>query len=212
MLPNDLMGPWRVLVFLLCAVSPAAAGRQWRALGQRPDEQTGAWAPHGMQLTQQASSCPNAGFAAFSLLAGFVVLGEPGRAELPSVLATCLGLGPCQFQAGAMTACSAQTQARTSPSAAEGRRCAAGARSVVACGGTAVSVALVEAALRGQCKEDQQASSALCLGTLIEQRLYAAILAGNCTEQCTAAAALPLVATAGTSGCTSVQMSFPVPR
>ena len=60
-------------------------------------EQTGARAPHGMQLTQQASSCPNADSAAFSLLAGFVVLGEPGRADLPSVLATCLGLGPCQF-------------------------------------------------------------------------------------------------------------------
>ena len=201
------MGLWHHLALLLLVSGHAVCGRQWRSPRQRADAGT-----HGRLLKQQSASCPHEDASAFKLSTTFVVLGVASEANVPSVLATCLGLGRCQYQAGGVAACSTRTQARSVPAAPDGPRCAAGARSVLACGGAAVSPALAQAAQRGQCAEDVGGRAALCLGVLLQRELYKAIRAGNCTEQCTASAHLPLVASAGAAPCTSVQMSLPVAR
>ena len=211
-MPNGLMGLWHHLALLLLVSGHAACGRQWRTPGQRCGESGVSLAPHGRLLKQQSASCPRMDASAFNLSTAFVVLGKAEQASLPGVLATCLGLGRCQYQAGGVAACSARTQARSVAAAPDGRQCAAGARKALACGGAVVSPALAQAAQRGQCEEDASGRAALCLGVLLQRELYTAIRAGNCTERCTAGADVPLVAFAGATSCTIVQLSFPAAR
>lgn len=212
LVPNGLMGLWHHLALLLLVSGHAACGRQWRAPGQHVDASSVSLAPHGRLLKQQSTSCPRVDASAFNLSTAFVVLGQAEQASLPGVLATCLGLGRCQYQAGGVAACSIRTQARSVPATPEGRQCAAGTRKTLACGGAVVSPALAQAAQRGQCEEDAGGRAALCLGVLLQRELYTAVRAGNCTEQCTAGADVPLVAFAGATPCTSVQLSFPAAR
>ena len=211
-MPNGLMGLWLHLALLLLVSGHTACGRQWRAPEQRGGASSVSLAPHGRLLIQQSASCPRTDASAFNLSTAFVVLGKAEQASLPGVLATCLGLGRCQYQAGGVAACSVRTQARSVPATPDGRQCAAGARKALACGGAVVSPALAQAAQRGQCEEDAGGRATLCLGVLLQPELYAAIREGNCTEQCTAGADVPTVAFAGATPCTSVQLSFPAAR
>ena len=206
------MGLWHHLALLLVVSGHTVCGRRWHALGQRSDASGVSLAPHGRLLKQHSTSCPNADVSAFNLSTAFVVLGDAERAGLPGVLATCLGLGRCQYRAGGVAACSTRTQARIVPATPDGRQCVTGAHKALACGGAVVSPALAQAAQRGQCEEDAGSRAALCLGVLLQRELYTAIRAGNCTEQCTASADVPLVAFAGATPCTSMQLSFPAAR
>lgn len=209
---NGLMGLWHHLALLLLVSGHTACGRHWRAPGQHGDASSGSLALHGRLLKQQGTSCPRVDASAFNLSTALVVLGNAEKASLPGVLATCLGLGRCQYRAGGVAACSTRTQARSVPATPDGRQCATSARKTLACGGAVVSPALAQAAQRGQCEEDAGGRAALCLGVLLQREVYTAVRAGNCTEQCTAGADVPLVAFAGATPCTSVQLSFPVAR
>ena len=173
------------LLLLLLAAGVAAAGRQLPARSALGDAHAGARSPHGRQLTQATGACQQRGAATFSLAASFTVLGEPGSANLSAVLATCLGLGPCQFRARGSRACRARARPRDLPGDAVPRSCAAGARGVLACGGLAASPALAQAAAGGRCAEDAQGRGAVCLGAggdlvpsaLLEAGDYAGITA-----------------------------------
>ena len=200
------------LLLLLLAAGVAAAGRQLPARSALGDAHAGARSPHGRQLTQATGACQQRGAATFSLAASFTVLGEPGSANLSAVLATCLGLGPCQFRARGSRACSARARPRDLPGDAAPRSCAAGARGVLACGGLAASPALAQAAAGGRCAEDAQGRGAVCLGAVVGARLHASLKAGKCTAQCTAVTTLPLVAAAGAGACTAVQLELPAAR